>query len=80
MRRVRYCPRCHRHYDDTELRFCTEDGTKLESAQVDHLRARPTKEVGAILDGRYEVRGLVGTGGMARVPWPTTCVPGARSR
>ncbi len=68
MRGVKYCPRCHRHYDDPELGFCTEDGTKLsEAPQVDHLRARPTKEVGAILDGRYEVRGLVGTGGMARV-------------
>jgi serine/threonine protein kinase len=65
---VRYCPRCHRHYDDVEQAFCSEDGAELSDApQIQNLRARPTKEMGAVLDGRYEVRGLIGKGGMARV-------------
>ncbi len=63
-----YCPRCHRTYEDPARRFCPEDGAALSDApQVQNLRARPTKEIGAILDGRYEVKGLIGRGGMARV-------------
>ena len=65
---MNYCPRCHRIYEDAARRFCPEDGAALSTApQVQNLRARPTREVGAILDGRYEVKGLIGRGGMARV-------------
>jgi serine/threonine-protein kinase len=65
---VKYCPRCHRHYDDPELRFCPDDGAAISDApQVQHIRARPTRETGVVLEGRYEVRGIIGKGGMARV-------------
>jgi serine/threonine-protein kinase len=50
------------------LRFCPEDGAELsDGPQVQHIRARPTKETGVVLEGRYEVHGLIGKGGMARV-------------
>jgi serine/threonine-protein kinase len=63
-----YCPRCHRWFDDAALRFCVNDGAALtDEPQVKHLRARWTKQVGVILDGRYELRGAIGRGGMARV-------------
>jgi serine/threonine-protein kinase len=65
---VRHCPRCLQHYEDPELLFCPEDGTALSDAPpVQHLRTRPTKETGVVLDGRYEVRGFLGKGGMARI-------------
>jgi serine/threonine-protein kinase len=66
---VKYCPRCHRAYQsDADLRFCPDDGAEItDGPQVQHIRARPTKETGAVLEGRYEVRGLIGKGGMARV-------------
>ena len=63
-----YCPRCHRIYENPTHRFCPDDGAVLsDEPQAQSLRSRPTQEVGAILDGRYEVRGLIGRGGMARV-------------
>jgi eukaryotic-like serine/threonine-protein kinase len=63
-----YCPRCHRIYDNPTHRFCPDDGAVLsDEPQAHTVRSRPTQEVGAILDGRYEVRGLIGRGGMARV-------------
>src|SRR6201996_8129374 len=67
--RVKYCPRCHRAYQsDADLRFCPDDGAEItDEPQVQNLRARPTKETGVVLEGRYEVRGLIGQGGMARV-------------
>ncbi len=63
-----YCPRCHRWFDDASQRFCVNDGAALtDEPQVKHVRARWTKQVGVILDGRYELRGAIGRGGMARV-------------
>jgi serine/threonine-protein kinase len=65
---VLYCPRCHRSYGDSAPPFCGEDGTRLTDApQVQFLRARPTRETGTVLEGRYAIRGLIGSGGMARV-------------
>jgi serine/threonine-protein kinase len=65
---VRYCPRCHRSYGDSAPPLCGEDGTPLTDApQVQFLRAKPTREVGVVLEGRYVIRGLIGSGGMARV-------------
>ena len=63
-----FCPRCHRSYDDPGPTFCPEDGMPLTTERrIAHIRARPTQQVGAILDGRYELKGLIGKGGMARV-------------
>ncbi len=65
---MKHCPRCHQWYEDPTARHCPYDGAALsDTPQVQHLRARPTNSVGAILDGRYAVQGLIGRGGMARV-------------
>ena len=62
-----FCARCHREYDAGH-RFCPYDGTELVSApQTDLFRCRPTRQKGTILGGRYEVRGYLGKGAMARV-------------
>ncbi|MEP7125283.1 MAG: serine/threonine-protein kinase [Byssovorax sp.] len=63
------CPRCHRGYDDTQ-RFCPEDGTKLVDPPENpapYVVVKPTQELGAIIDGRWVIRGFLGQGGMARV-------------
>ncbi|WP_272418079.1 serine/threonine-protein kinase [Polyangium jinanense] len=63
-----YCSRCLRRFEDEEHRFCPYDGTKLVATpDVSSLRAKPTPETGVVLGGRYEVRGLIGRGGMARI-------------
>ncbi len=63
-----YCPRCLRRFDDEEHRFCPYDGERLVATpDVSLLRAKPTAETGVVLGGRYEVRGLIGRGGMARI-------------
>jgi serine/threonine-protein kinase len=63
-----FCPRCHREYDD-EHRFCPYDGQTLVASRrrLESLRPRPTELRGALLGGRYEVRGFIGKGAMARV-------------
>ena len=63
-----FCPRCQRWYTEPERKFCPDDGTALTAEVVaGSLTARATRQMGAILDGRYAVRGLLGKGGMARV-------------
>ncbi|MFO0758819.1 MAG: serine/threonine-protein kinase [Byssovorax sp.] len=61
------CPRCHRAFDDPSLRFCTDDGAVLYEPKASLIPAKSTKELGAIVDGRYAIEGLLGQGGMARV-------------
>lgn len=56
-----YCPACNRSYGIEEL-FCPTDGTRLVK-----LVAKPDSLIGRIFDGRYEVRGLLGDGGMGTV-------------
>ena len=51
------CPLCLRSYEDDAL-FCSTDGSRL---------ARPTPLLGQVVDGRYEIRGLIGEGGTAHV-------------
>jgi serine/threonine-protein kinase len=66
------CPSCRRVFTDPLLRFCVEDGTPLVEAlqpppAIRETQVRPSREVGAIIEGRYVIRGFVGEGGMARV-------------
>jgi eukaryotic-like serine/threonine-protein kinase len=68
------CPACGRAFTDPDLRFCVEDGTPLidpppapPSPLIREAKVRPTREVGAVIEGRYVVRGFLGEGGMARV-------------
>ncbi len=61
------CPRCHRVYAPGET-HCKYDGTELTSGRrIDHVRVQATRQVGAILGGRWAVKGFIGRGGTARV-------------
>jgi serine/threonine-protein kinase len=63
-----FCTRCHRSYDDPTRRFCPEDGAALSAGRrLDHIKSRTTRQMGVLLDGRYQLQGLLGKGGMARV-------------
>lgn len=49
-------------------RFCSQDGTPLQaSTHVESLPALLSVESGVLLGARYQVRGFIGKGGMARV-------------
>jgi serine/threonine protein kinase len=62
-----WCPRCNRTFEDGS-RFCSQDGAQLvEATQVDELPAVPSIQSGVLLGARYQVRGFIGKGGMARV-------------
>ncbi len=68
------CPACHRVFQDPELAFCVEDGARLVVAPkpaaapaIRETEVHPTREFGAVIEGRYVIRGFVGEGGMARV-------------
>jgi eukaryotic-like serine/threonine-protein kinase len=62
-----WCPRCNRNWDDS-ARFCSQDGAQLvESTQVESLPVLPSIQSGVLLGARYQVRGFIGKGGMARV-------------
>lgn len=56
-----YCPACNRSYGVDEL-FCPTDGTRLVK-----LVAKPDSLIGRIFDNRYEVRSVLGNGGMGTV-------------
>lgn len=62
-----FCARCHREYDAVH-RFCAYDGTQLiEAPRIELFRSRPSRHRGTVLGDRYEVRGYLGKGAMARV-------------
>ena len=54
-----YCPNCDRHVD-APGDACPACGTKV-------LRVREGSLVGQVLDGRYEIQGRIGKGGMGEV-------------
>lgn len=56
-----YCPACNRSYGVDEL-FCPSDGTRLVK-----LVARPDSLIGRVFDNRYEIRAVLGNGGMGTV-------------
>ena len=62
-----FCARCHREYDPGH-QFCPYDGSELDEARrIELIEAKPTRQRGTVLGGRYEVRGYIGKGAMARV-------------
>jgi serine/threonine-protein kinase len=63
-----FCPRCFRRYKDDHL-FCPHDGMKLSAGpDIKRIKSKPTEHVGTLVGkGRYQVRGLLGKGGMAEV-------------
>ena len=68
------CPLCHRSFSDPTATFCGEDGSLLVDAPpIRRVAPRLTGEVGEIFADRYEVKGLLGHGGLAKVyyAWDT---------
>ncbi len=62
-----WCPQCNRTWGD-DARFCPRDGSRLSAtANVEALSALPSIQSGVLLGARYEVRGFIGKGAMARV-------------
>lgn len=63
-----FCVRCHRAPEPASRWFCPHDGGLLASGRrVDHIPCEPVPEAGQIMAGRYEIRGLLGAGGMGKV-------------
>lgn len=62
-----FCPRCRQQFSGARA-FCTVDGERL-IPDVSFSAYKPTKtgRVGAVLGGRYRVRGFVSKGATARV-------------
>jgi serine/threonine-protein kinase len=62
------CPRCHRRYEEDGVLFCPHDGERLAAAiDIKRIRSKPTELQGTTIGGRYQVRGLLGKGAVARV-------------
>src|ERR1051326_3673949 len=55
---MKYCTACKAKYDDS-VSFCSIDGEVLE--------ADPASIVDTVLDGQYQMEGLLGKGGMGAV-------------
>jgi eukaryotic-like serine/threonine-protein kinase len=63
-----FCPRCHRLYETPSTGFCPHDGVELAATpRIASITSQPTSQMGALLDGRYAIRGLIGKGSMSRV-------------
>lgn len=72
-----FCERCHRRYE-SDHRFCPHDGAALvERLDPTKFPQRSTRIAGAIFGERYEVRGFIGKGAMARVYLATDTQTGA---
>jgi serine/threonine protein kinase len=55
---MKYCLTCNQKFDDT-VSFCPNDGEVLEEDL--------TSVVGTVLDGQYQIEGILGKGGMGAV-------------
>src|SRR5437588_2394319 len=55
---MKYCSICNERFDDT-VSFCPKDGEVLEED--------PSSLIGSVLDGQYQIEGVLGKGGMGAV-------------
>src|SRR5438874_190964 len=55
---MKYCSVCNEKFDDTVI-FCPKDGEVLEED--------PSSLIGIVLDGQYQIEGVLGKGGMGAV-------------
>lgn len=55
---MKYCSLCNEKFDDT-VSFCPKDGEVLEED--------PSSLIGSVLDGQYQIEGVLGKGGMGAV-------------
>jgi serine/threonine protein kinase len=55
---MKHCSTCNEKFDDT-LSFCPKDGEVLEED--------PSSLIGGVLDGQYQIEGVLGKGGMGAV-------------
>jgi serine/threonine-protein kinase len=62
---MKYCPLCLKEYPDN-VKNCSEDGTETVG-QVSYLLEDPVNMVGNILDKRYKILEILGSGGMGSV-------------
>ncbi len=63
-----FCTRCLRRYEEPVPAACPEDGAPLADApSTGRIHTTPTIMEGMVFGGRYEIRGLLGQGGMGRV-------------
>lgn len=61
------CQRCFRRFDDDQ-RFCPHDGEALvQTLDVKRVRSKPTPLYGTLIGDRYQIRGQLGEGGIAKV-------------
>src|SRR5207249_8218986 len=54
---MKYCSVCNEKFDDT-VSFCPKDGEVLEED--------PSSLIGSVLDGQYQIEGVLAKGGWAR--------------
>src|SRR5437879_5985252 len=55
---MKYCSVCNEKFDDT-VSFCPKDGEVLEE--------EPSSLIGTLVDGQYQIEGVLGKGGMGAV-------------
>jgi serine/threonine-protein kinase len=63
---MKICPRCRLEYPNPEDSFCADDGARL-LAPDDYEKAAKEEMVGRNVAGRFDVVGVIGSGGMGTV-------------